>query len=126
MDDLAGVDLTMQSKAMLATMRLPPRLITPFLIMIVVSLLTPRDDQEKLDHYYTKMKTPVDPDPEADRHKLAEAYGMREQLEKTKMFPGTSLEFQKPSLADVGGFILCWVICFVFVGIAMVIARIGA
>jgi solute:Na+ symporter, SSS family len=124
--DLLGVDLQEQSKAMLATLRLPPRLIIPFLIMIVVSLLTPRDSRELLDRYYSKMKTPVDPDPETDRAKLAQAYANRAEQERQKLLPGTSFEFNKPSVADVGGFVLCWLICILFVGIAVAVSQIGS
>ncbi|MCA9267917.1 MAG: sodium:solute symporter family protein, partial [Planctomycetales bacterium] len=53
-----GVDLTTKTRAMLETLRLPPRLITPFLVMMLISLVTPRNDREALDRYYTKMKTP--------------------------------------------------------------------
>ena len=64
------------------------------------------------------MKTPVDPDPAADRQNLEESYANRELLEDLKLFPGTSLEFQKPNAADVIGFVTCFAVCFAIIGLA--------
>jgi hypothetical protein len=72
------------------------------------------------------MKTPVLPDPKQDEQQLAEAYKQPEKLEHLKLFPGTSLEFQKPRLSDVLGFIVCVAACFGIVGLAMLVAAIGA
>ena len=68
------MDLTKADNAMLQTLRLPPRLITPFIVMILVSLVTQRGTPEVLDRYYAKMKTPVDADPDSDRRNLETAY----------------------------------------------------
>lgn len=65
-----GVDWTTKSNAMLETLRLPSRLITPFLVLVVLSYFTPRNSREVLDRYYAKMKTPVDPNREVDRENL--------------------------------------------------------
>ncbi|MBW3598659.1 MAG: hypothetical protein KY475_15475, partial [Planctomycetes bacterium] len=54
-----GMDLRKVDSALYETLRLPPRLITPFIVMILLSLVTPRTDAAKLDRYYVKMKTPV-------------------------------------------------------------------
>jgi len=72
--DMAGLELSEMSKGTLQTLRLPPRLITPFLVLILLSFLTPRNSKAGLDRYYAKMKTPVLADHEADRQALEQAY----------------------------------------------------
>lgn len=124
--DRMGMDLTGMSSALLKTLELPLRIISPFLVMILFSFITPRCGKEGLDRYYTKMKTPVDPDPEVDQKNLEEAYQNREQLEEKKMFPGSSLEFLKPSMTATLGFIICFLICFAIIGLAIWVASIGA
>jgi len=121
-----GVDLKSRSNAMLATMELPPKIITPFLVMILISLMTRPNSREALDRYYTKMKTPVVADHEADAKAVQEAYENRETFEQKKLFPGTSLEFQRPRTSDVVGFVVCFIICFAIIGLAMGIANLGA
>jgi len=123
---LIGVDLTTKSNAALSTLELPPKIITPFLVMFVISLLTPPVRREVLDRYYAKMKTMVDADPEVDRRNLEAAYANLEALESKKMFPGTSIEIQKPTRADVVGFVVCLGVCGLIIVLAMAVARIGA
>ena len=121
-----GMDLTTVSNAWLATLELPPKIIAPFLIMILFSLLTPRNSKQALDRYYAKMKTPVSPDPDIDRERLKAAYADPEKLEHLKLFPGSSLELKRPDAVDIAGFVISVLVCFSVIGAAMLIARIGA
>ena len=121
-----GMDLTTKTNATLSTLELPPKIITPFLVMILVSLLTKPNSKEALDRYYTKMKTPVQPDPEADRVNLEEAFANTAQFESRKLFPGSNLEFQKPSSVDVIGFVVCFLACFGIIWLAVWMASVGA
>lgn len=123
---LLGLDLSKMSNAALNTLELPPKIITPFLVMILVSLLTRPVNGECLNRYYAKMKTPVDSDPRVDRQNLEAAYADPGALENRKLFPGTNLEFQKPNRLDVLGFAGCLLVSFSVVGLAMLVARIGA
>ena len=122
---LAGVNLSNMSDAALDTLSLPPKIITPFLIMILFSWVTRPNSATALDRYYTKMKTPVDPDPEVDQQNLEAALERRDELEQQKLFPGSNLEFRKPALFDVAGFLLCFCVCFAIIGVAVWIAGIG-
>ena len=121
-----GMDLTKANDAMLTTLRLPPRLISPFLVMILLSLVTRAGNKEALDRYYVKMKTPVDPDREEDRRQLEESYRNPARFDNKRLLPGTNLEFQKPSLADVAGFVVCVGVCFAFLALAYWLANIGS
>jgi len=123
---LIGIDLTRQSDAVLSTLELPPKIITPFMVMILLSLVTRPVNRNVLDRYYAKMKTMVDPDPEVDRRNLEAAYANPQLLEHRKLFPGTSLEFQKPSRVDVVGFVACLGVSVLIIVLTMAVARIGA
>ena len=121
-----GIDLAAQSKSSLNALGLVPKIVMPFLVMIVASLLTRKNSEEALDRYYAKMKTPVDPDPEADARKLEAAYADPSTCERVKLLPGSSLEFQKPTTEDVVGFIISVVVCFAIIGVAVLMAGIGS
>ena len=120
-----GLDLTRLTGAQLGTLELPPKIIAPFLVMILASLVTRPNSKATLDRYYAKMKTPVDPDPTRDEQRLEAAYADPERLEAKKLFPGTSLEFQRPTGIDLFGFLLCFAVCFAIIGLALIVARIG-
>ena len=121
-----GLDLGTKSGAQLKALGLLPKIVLPFLVMILVSLVTRRNSRECLDRYYAKMKTPVDPDPEIDRQKLEAAYADPSQLESRKLLPGTQFEFQRPTRADIVGFLVSVAACFGIIGLAVWVASIGA
>lgn len=125
--DLLGIDLTRLSNAALETMRLPPRLILPFLVMALLSLLTPRNSRESLDRFYVKMKTPTRPDPEEDLAEMEKSYATPDRFDDRRLFPAwTGLEFSRPSLVDIGGFILCFLGTFAIIALAIWVASIGS
>jgi SSS family solute:Na+ symporter len=121
----AGIDLSQVTGATLSTLELPAKIITPFLIMIVVSLVTKPNTRESLDRYYAKMKTPVDPDHAIDRKNLEASYADPAQFESKKLFPGTSIEASRPTRTDVVGFVVCFAVCFLIIALAVWAANIG-
>ena len=121
-----GFDLSKASKATLETLRLPPRVLMPFLILIIASFFTQRNSREALNRYYAKMKTEVNPDNEADRRELEKSYRNPGRFESRRIFPGSDLEFTKPRSKDVLGFAAAVAVCFVVVGILVWLAGIGA
>ena len=123
---IIGMDLTTKTNATISTLELPPKIITPFLVMILISFLTRKNKKEALDRYYSKMKTPVVPDPKTDDANLEEAFKNIEELESKKLFPRSSLEFQKPSKTDIIGFIVCVLACFGIIGLAILVTSIGS
>lgn len=123
---LLGMDLRDFSDAELTTMELPPKLILPFVVMILLSLITPRTPQKRLDDYFVKMKVPVQNDPDEDARRLEEAYQDPSQYEHRKLLPGSSIEIQKPRPQDVIGFIICFAICFGIVWMAVWVTNLGA
>jgi len=121
-----GVDLSGVTKATLETLRLPARLIMPFLVLIVLSLITPRGKREALDRYFVKMNTPVRPDEAEDRRVLEEAYADPKSAASRKIWPNSDWEFVKPTTKDVVGFVASCIVCVVIIGILTWLASIGA
>ena len=124
-DKILGFDLTKVRNATLSTLDLPFKIIAPFLVMILVSLFTQPNSKKALDRLYVKMKTPVDPDPERDEAEIDVSYARPDRFDDRKLFPGTQLEFQRPTKMDFWGFIGCFAICFAIIGIVLWVAKIG-
>ncbi len=118
-----GVDLKGMPNAMVETLRLPTRVVLPFVVMIALSLITPRVKKEELDRYYVKMKTPVNPDPEADRKELELSYQDPTRFDEKRLFNCCGLEFQRPNPVDIIGFIVCFIICFALIGLTVWLAN---
>ena len=119
------LDMQTMSASSLNALELVPKIVMPFLVMIGLSFFTPRNSEEALDRYYAKMKTPVVPDPDADAKNLIERLADKEFLKSRKLFPDSDLEIQRPTFADIFGFVACFLTCFAIIGIAMWIATIG-
>ena len=125
-DKLLGLDLTQYRKAALKTLEFPFKIIAPFLVMIIASLLTQPNNKKALDRLYVKMKTPVDPDPEGDAREIDVSYARPDRFNDRKLFPSSNWEFERPTKMDFWGFVGCFVICFAIIGVVLWVARIGA
>jgi len=125
-DNLPGMDLTKVSNAALKTLEFPFKIIAPFLVMIIASLLTKPNSKKALDRLYVRMKTPVDPEPEKDEAELEKSYADPSRFDRNKLFPETNLEIQRPTQMDLLGFLVCFAICFVIIGLVLFVAQIGA
>ena len=121
-----GMDLRKVDTAMLTTLRIPLRLITPLVVMILLSLVTRPGSKEVLDRYYVKMKTPVHPDPEQDRRELEQSFFEPTRFDHKKIWPASNIEIQKPNLADIVGFVISVFVCLAFLAIAYALANIGS
>ncbi len=121
-----GIDLSDANRATLEALRLPTRLILPFVVLVALSYVTPRNRAAALDRYYAKMKTPVLRDPEADQAALERAYQNPQALESQKLFPGSQWEMMRPTKLDVIGFVLSVAICAAIVWMLIWVASIGA
>lgn len=123
--DQLGIDLTRASNATLETLRLPTRIVLPFIVMILLSLITPRQEKAALDRYYVKMKTPVDPDPEADRRELELSLENPSRFDSRRLLKFGGLEMQRPTAIDVLGFVVSFVICFALIWLTVWLANFG-
>ncbi len=124
--DQMGIDLASKNKAAIKTLDLPFATIVPFLVMIIASLLTKPNSKKSLDKLYARMKTPVNPDPEKDAAELEKSYTNPDRFDDTRLFPGTQLEFTRFTKQDGWGFLACFAICFVIIGLIVAVSRIGA
>jgi len=125
-DKALGMDLTKVSDAALKTLEFPFKIIAPFLVMIVASLLTKPNSKKSLDRLYVRMKTPVGSDPEKDEAELEKSYANPDRFDHNKLFPKTQWEVQRPTKLDFFGFITCFAICFAIIGLVLLVAGIGA
>lgn len=90
----------------------------PFVILIVVSLMSKAASHERVDQFYGKMKTPVKPDPEEDAKEMEATMRDPHRFAHTKLLgPKSSWEFGKWNRVDAVGFIACVAISFAILGV---------
>ena len=102
------------------------RIILPILLMVLISLFTRPVEKRSLDRFYSKMQTPVQPDPEKDILELEKSYSDPARFEDQKIFPGTNFEFTKWNKVDIIGFSLGIVGTILVIGLTLIMANIGA
>lgn len=120
-----GLDMSSASKATLESLRLPSRLFLPFVVLMLLSYLTPRGSEQAISRYFAKMNTPVLADPIADQQALEAAYAAPDDTVVRKLFPGSDWEFVKPTTKDVMGFALSCAVCVIIIGLLIWLASIG-
>lgn len=121
-----GLDLGEYSASTLSTLDYPPKIVLPFLMMIVVSLITPKNSTAALDRYYVKMKTPVRRDPQEDAAELADSYDNPRRFDDCKIWPRSAWEFQRPTTKDIFGFTLTLAACFGIIFLAIWMTSVGS
>jgi SSS family solute:Na+ symporter len=122
---LLGVPVESMNKAQLSTISLLFDITFPFLVLFVVSPLTKRNSEKTLREFYGAVHTPTIADPEEDARRVKEAIEHPEIVESRKLFPHTDWEFWKPTKADIWGFIGCWVMVGVIIGVYLFLMTIG-
>jgi solute:Na+ symporter, SSS family len=120
---LVWLDMTEMSPAALDTLSRLPKIILPFVVMILISIVTPKVSKEKLDRYYVKMLTPVAPSPEEDLAELEKSYADPSRFDHDKLLPGTNFEGRKPTFVDIFGFLLTLAGCFGIIALAWLITQ---
>ncbi len=118
-----GVPLQKVSTATLETLRLPTRLVLPFVVIVLLSFITPNCSKETLDRYYVKMKTPVDPDPEEDKKQMELSYAHPDRYENKRLIKWGGLEFSRPTFVDIAGFIGSFLVCFAIIWLVVWLAN---
>jgi Na+/proline symporter len=94
----------------------------PFIVLVLVSLLTPQTDPARVNFFYGKMKTPVGDTPELEAAGLEETRRNPARFYNTKLFGSNSWwEFCKWDRTDTVGFLICaalsGAIVFMFLGL---------
>ena len=81
--------------------------ISPFVLLIGLSLLTRAPDRTRLDWFFGKMKTPVLPNREADETELELTRRNPSRFDHLKLFPRSTWEFTRWNRVDTIGFLVC-------------------
>lgn len=123
--DKMGFDLQNNPYALNETIRILIRMLTPFVVLAAVSLMTRRDDPARLDRFYAKMKTPVHPDPKEDARQLALSYADPHRFDARKLFPRSDWEFDKWDRTDAVGFAVSAAVAVLVVLFLIGLLRIG-
>ena len=105
-----GIDFANWSKAQLVATRFFFDALFPFVLLFAISPFTRPVDKKRLDRFYGKLRTPVQPTSEADVEAVERAAASPEEGEGSKLWPGSSWELRRPSRLDVVGFGGSWLV----------------
>ncbi len=103
--DAIGFNLEKNPQALNETIRLIFRTLWPFLILMIVAVYTRKDEQDTLDKFYAKMKTPAIADKEEDARQVQLSMENPQRFDYKKMFPKSNWEFEKFEKQDWKGII---------------------
>ena len=122
-----GFDLARNSHALNETIRMLIRLTFPFLLLILVSLLTPANRDEITTRFFLKMRTRVRGEgPEADREDLEKTFANPEKSKEMLLFPSTSLEVYRWNRQDAGGFLIAIAVVLVVIWTLFLAVNLGS
>jgi SSS family solute:Na+ symporter len=122
---LLGIDLRHLSKGALIAIGYYLDVVIPFLLLVVVSKLSPMNGQETLDQFYGRLHTPVRAGQD-DAHEMALTRLVPTRFQHRKLFPKTHIEFEKPSRRDIVGFLLSWLAVGGVLVMMVALAKIGS
>ena len=112
-----GFELNKQPYALVETIRMLIRLITPFLILVIVSLLTKTNEDQSTRHFFIKMRTRVRGlGHDVDDEDVKRAFNNEETTKAVLLFPNTQLEIYKWNKQDTWGFLFSVSIVFMVIG----------
>ena len=120
--DLAGLDLEDWSPAERGTAAFLFDAIFPFIMLILVSLVTRPNSEEVLRDFYARVNTPAHADPETDAQLVREKIDNPALVEQNKLWPGSSLEFWRPTRFDIVGFFVCIAFVLGIIGLYLIVA----
>jgi Na+/proline symporter len=102
-----GVDVAAMSPTERFTLQFFFDALFPFVVIVVVSRLTPRGDPERIAVFYGRMKTPVGATPELETAAVEETRRNPTRFDDTKLLPRSNWEFCKWDRIDTIGFLIC-------------------
>jgi hypothetical protein len=100
--------------------------VLPFVVLIGLSVVTPRSAPHRADGFYAKLKTPVAPTPEMDRAEVEKSYADPRRFDREKLLPATNWEFTKWTGKDFAGFFGCWGIVGLILLFLYAVLHVGA
>jgi SSS family solute:Na+ symporter len=103
----AGLDLEANPRALNETIRFLMRIVIPFGLVVLVSLIVSRQPTAQVERFFVKMRLPVTVDAALDSQRLRDAQGTPGFGADTLMFPQSNWEFQRCTKTAFGGFAIC-------------------
>jgi len=121
----AGIDFSTWNKAQLVAARFFFDALFPFLLLFAISAFTRPVDKARLDRFYGKLHTAVQPSADEDIAAVERAALHPEDFEPQKIWRGSSWEILRPGKIDIIGFGGSWVLVGVVLVLLWVLATIG-
>lgn len=110
-----GLDFSGFTKAQLMAARFFFDALFPFVLLILLSLVTRPAPKPGLDRFFARIHTPVGPTPEEDAAAVERAYAHPEMHRGRKVWPRSSWEIMKPGRGDLLGFGGSWLLVGVII-----------
>ncbi len=121
-----GIDFSRWNKAQLVATRFLFDALFPFVLLFGISAFTRPVDKARLDRFYGKLHTPVQPTREQDQAAVEHAALNAADTEPKKVWPGSSWEVLRPGRLDVIGFGGSWVLVGVILVLLWLLATVGS
>ena len=122
--DLVGCDVTGFTSAGLLTTRYLVDFFLPVIILVGLSLVTPRTEPARIAKFYVRMKTPVAATLDEDAREVEASYANPTRYDHLKLWPDSDWEFTQWNRVDAIGFICCCglvgVVLAVFKGVLVI------
>ncbi|MCH2388001.1 MAG: sodium:solute symporter family protein [Opitutales bacterium] len=103
-----GIDFTGYKKSQLVAARFFFVAFFPFVLLVVISLLTKPVEKSRLDYFFGKIFTPIQETKDEDDRAVAHTANHPESVSTKKLFPGSNWEIAKPDRMDWIGFGGSW------------------
>ena len=110
-----GLDFSGFTKAQLMAALFFFDALFPFVLLILLSLVTRPAPKPGLDRFFARIHTPVGPTPEEDAAAVERAYAHPEMHRGRKVWPRSSWEIMKPGKGDLLGFGGSWLLVGVII-----------
>jgi SSS family solute:Na+ symporter len=105
-----GIDFSGFNKAQLVATRFFFDAAFPFVLLFLLSHLTPRVPAPVVNRFFARLHTPVQPTPDCDRTAVLAACQDPGRYESRKLVPGSQWEIMKPGRQDLLGFGGTWLL----------------
>ncbi|UCG85800.1 MAG: sodium:solute symporter family protein [Gemmatimonadota bacterium] len=121
-----GIDFSRWGKAQLVATRFFFDALFPFVLLFFISAFTSPVEKPRLDRFYGKLHTPVQPTKEEDVSAVERAAVHPEDYEEAKVWRGSSWEILRPGKIDILGFGISWVLVGVVLVLLWFLATVGS
>jgi SSS family solute:Na+ symporter len=123
---LMGIDFSDWSKAQLVALRFFFDALFPFVLLFGISAFTRPVQRARLDRFYGKLHTPVQPTRQQDAEAVERAANHPEEVETRKIWRHSSWEVLRPTRLDVVGFGGSWILVGAVLMLLWLLATVGS